>query len=97
MDEIQSHVLTCDVTNDGIQTDTVWSHKNYKGEMNPQKIIEDDIFQISGDSRPLSSKTYENYLNISDCALKELDGVTVYCGSHMEPYQANFMFKVCGE
>ena len=32
-----------------------------------------------------------------DCSLLELDGVTVFCGSHVSPKQAYFELKVCGK
>ena len=52
---------------------------------------------ISGDYRPGSQSHYSNQLNITDCSLRELDGVTVSCGSQNNPKQAFFVLKVCGE
>lgn len=84
--------------NGGIQTDTVWTVSNYKGIVGPSKITNDDIFQISGDQRPINYEfSYGNYLNISDCSVRKLDGVTVHCGSHANPEQALFKLKVCGK
>lgn len=91
-DEGESCDFTCEVKNNGTQTDTVWSFKN--GLAESEKIIGG---HISGDYRPGSQSHYSNHLQITDCSLRELDGVTVYCGSQNNPKQAFFELKVCGE
>ena len=84
--------------NGGVQTDTVWTVRNYNGIAGPSKITNDNIFQISGDQRPTSYElNYGNYLNINNCSVKQLDGVIVHCGSHANPEQALFKLKVCGK
>ena len=101
IDEGRSYNLNCVVKNEGIQTDTVWSVYNYKGIEGPQTITNDEVFQISGDQRPTSFDSaefsYGNNLDIRNCSMKELDEVTVHCGSHVNPEQALFQFKVCGK
>ena len=86
--------------NEDVQTDTMWTVRNYMGIAGRQKITNDKIFQISGDKRPTTSESefnYGNYLNISDCSARELDGVTALCGSHLNREQVLFNFKVCGK
>ena len=83
--------------NNGTQTDTVWSTKNYKGKRERQTLTDDEMFTISGDQRPaLPESNYGNYLSIRNCSSKELNGTVVYCGSHEHPEQRHFEFKVCG-
>ena len=81
----------------GTQTDTVWSIENYLGRAELQVITSNDIFEISGNQRPLSeSHNYGNRLKIHDCSSIELNGTILYCGSHVNPKQALFYLKVCG-
>ena len=95
--EVGSYELSCVVKNDGTQTDTVWSIENYKGRREHQILTNDGIFTISGDQRrALSELNYGNYLNINNRSSKELNGAVVYCGSHENPKQSHFEFKVCG-
>ena len=90
--------LSCEVKNNGTQTDTVWSIENYMGKSERQTMtdLDDEMFTISGNQRPLSELNYRNHLNISNCSSKELNGTVVYCGSHENPHQSRFEFKVCG-
>ena len=91
--------LSCEVKNNGTQTDTVWSIENYKGARVRHTLTNynDEIFTISGDHRRvLPESNYGNHLNISECSSKELNGAVVYCGSHENPQQRHFEFKVCG-
>ena len=83
--------------NNGTQTDTVWSIEKYKGKGERQILTNQEMFTISGDQHPaLPESNYGNYLNISNCSPKELNGTVVYCGSHENPEQRRFEFKVCG-
>lgn len=95
-----SHNLSCVIKNEGIQTDTVWTVRNYNGVTGPLKITNDEIFQISGDRRPTASESelnYGNYLSISDCSVRKLNEVTVHCGSYTNPNQTLIEFIVCGK
>ena len=91
-DEGESCDFTCEIKNNGTQTDTVWNFKN--GSAESEKIIGG---HVSGDYRPGSQSHYSNRLNITDCSLRELNGVNVSCGSQNNPKQAFFELKVCGE
>ena len=84
--------LSCIVEYNGTQTDTVWSFMNGSAEL--KSIIGS---HISGDYRTGSQSHYSNHLQIIDCSLQELDGVKVYCGSHVNLKQAFFELKVCGK
>lgn len=102
IDETKRCYLSCVVMNKDIQTDTVWSIENYTLSRitGCQAITSNEIFQISGDQRPTSSDSefnYGNHLSVSDCSLKELNGSAVHCGSHANPKQVLFEFKVCGK
>ena len=90
--------LSCEVKNNGTQTDTVWSIENYMGksERHTATDLDDEMFAISGDQRPLSESNYSNHLKISNYSSKELNGTVVYCGSYENPKQSQFEFKVCG-
>ena len=70
----------------------MWSFKNGSDEL--EKITSG---HISGNYRPGSQSHYSNHLQIMDCSLLELDGVIVFCGSHVSPKQAYFELKVCGK
>ena len=88
--------LSCVVKCNDIQTDTVWSYKN--GSAKLLKVNGDhNIFYIYGNYRPKSQSHYSNHLQIKDCSVWELDGITLYCGSHANLEQAFFNLKVCGE
>ena len=90
--------LSCEVKNNGTQTDTVWSIENYMGKSELQTVtdLDDEMFTVSGDQHPLSESNYRDHLNISNCSCKELNGSIVYCGSHENRQQSHFEFKVCG-
>ena len=92
--------LSCTVMNGDVQTDTVWSVA-YKNGTKIERIQDNELFNISGDRRQSSLEfnfTYENYLYIIDCSVKELDGAVISCGSHVNPSQVNFsMLLVCGK
>ena len=90
-----SCILSCEVKNDDTQTDTVWSIENYKGRGEHQPVP-DGVFEISGDWRNLADLNYGNHLNINNCSSRELNGTVIYCGSHENPKQSRFEFKVCG-
>ena len=95
--EGESCKLSCEVKNDGIQTDTVWCIENYMEIRECQPIPDDILFEISGDHHPaLPESNYGNHLNISNSSSNELNGTVVYCGSHVNPEQRRFEFKVCG-
>jgi hypothetical protein len=61
-------------------------------------IINDHLFEISGDQRPspLSDSNYGNHLKILNRSSKGLNGTILYCGSHEKPEQVRFKIKVCG-
>ena len=90
--------LTCEIKNNGTQTDPVWSIENFMGRSERQIIVENGVlnFTISGDQRPLSESNYGNYLKIHNCSSRKLNGTKVYCGSHMNHTQVHFGIKVCG-
>ena len=88
--------LTCTIlSEDNVQTDTVWSIERYRGIEDIQRISNDELFEIATSSN--SDITNRNHLNILDCSVRDLNGTTVYCGSHVNPKQASFNFTVCGE
>ena len=92
-----SYELSCEVKNNGTQTDTVWSIENYMGRTEHQTLTNDEMFTISGDHRHiLPELNYGNHLNISNYSSKELNRTVVYCGSYENPQQRSFEFKVCG-
>lgn len=82
--EGESCDFICEVKNNGTQTDSVWRFKN--GSIESDKIIGGYI-----------SGNYGNHLKIIDCSLRELDGVNIFCGSHLDPKKVFFGLKVCGE
>ena len=93
-----SYELSCEVINNETRTDTVWSTENYMGRRERQTLTNDEMFTISGDHHPAwPESNYGNHLKISNCSSKDLNGTVVYCGSHENPEQRCFKFKVCGK
>ena len=85
--------LKCTVEYGDIQTDTAWTVDNYKGNT----IVHEDIanfggFRIHGEKMAIG----ENLMDISGEVMKDLNGTTVYCGSHTNRYQAKFDIHTCG-
>ena len=93
-----SYEVNCKVKNNSTQTDTVWSIENYMGRREHQSLINDEMFTISGSRRSaLLESNYGNYLKITNCSSKELNGSVVYCGSYGNPQQRRFEFKICSK
>ena len=89
-DELNNHptVLSCAVQQGDIRTDTVWEPHAHVTK-----------FDISGDGSQVNSNSdsvHGNSMSISAKLIKELDGVTLYCGSHAHPRQAKFEFHIKG-
>ena len=87
-------IITCNITNGGIQIGTQWSVENFGGDPVLQPVASDDVFDISGDLRPGS--TTDTFLNQITVLIftSELDNAILYCGTGVERRQANFTIRL---
>ena len=52
-----------------------------------------ELFSFSGDPIPGLNFTYENSLTVTNLT-SDLDGVIIYCGTGVQPRQANFTLRI---
>ena len=92
--------LSCSVMNGDVQTDTVWN-VTYRDGTKIERIKSNELFKISGYMRQSgleSNLTYENYLDVIEYSVRELNGAVISCGSYASPSQVNVsMLFVCGK
>ena len=89
--------ITCNITNVGIQITTIWHIENFRGNTGLQALSDQAVqsfpeLTIDGDLRP-SGSSLRNRLTISVLS-SQLDGVTLYCGTGIDPRQANYPIRV---
>ena len=88
--------ITCNVTNSqGAQITTQWNLENFRGSAGLQTVnnIAPELFEITGDPIPGTMFTFENRLIVSNL-VRDLDHVTIFCGSGAMPQQANFVLRI---
>ena len=93
---LNATTITCNVTNSqGTQITTQWSLENFRGSAGLQTInnAAPELFEITGDPIPGTMFTFENRLTVSNL-VRDLDNVTVFCGTGVTPQQANFVLRI---
>ena len=91
--------ITCNVTNSkGNQISTQWALTNFRGSTGLQTVnnAAPELFEITGDPIPDTMFTFSNRLTILNL-VRDLDRVTVFCGSGAMPQQANFLLRIYRE
>ena len=89
--------LRCNVSNQaGTQISTQWNIENFGGNPALQRIVDvaQGLVDIGGDLRPGSTMdTFFNRITILNFT-SNLDNAILYCGTGVEPRQANFTIKI---
>ena len=93
--------ITCNVTNSqGIQITTQWTLANFRGSAALQTInnAAPELFEITGDPIAILGTmfTYRNRLTVLNL-VRDLDHVTVFCGTGAMPQQADFVLRIYRE
>ena len=91
--------ITCNVTiSQGIQVTTFWTLVNFRGIAGLQTInnAASELFEITGDPIPDTMFTFSNRLTILNL-VRDLDRVTVVCGTGAMPQQADFILRIYRE
>lgn len=89
--------ITCNISNSqGTQISTQWTIANFRGVSS--QVIGDNLapklFIFSGDQIPTApSFTYRNRLTLSTLD-SDLDQVIIFCGSGINPQQANVIVRI---
>ena len=88
--------INCSVTSSqGARITTQWTLENFRGStalVTPNNAAP-ELFSFGGDPVPGFNFTYENTLTVTNLT-SDLDGVIVYCGTGVQPQQANFTLKI---
>ena len=89
--------ITCNVTtSQGTQITTQWTLANFRGSAGLQTInnAAPELFEITGDPIPSHMQfTFENRLTVLNL-VRDLDRVTILCGTGSMPQQANFVLRI---
>ena len=91
--------ITCNVTNSqGAQISTQWALTNFRGSTGLQLVnnAAPELFEITGDPIPNTMFTFINHLTVVNL-VRDLDHVTVFCGTGVMPQQANFLLRIYRE
>ena len=91
--------ITCNVTNSQeAQISTQWTLTNFRGSTGLQSVnnAAPELFEITGDPISDTMFTFTNRLTILNL-VRDLDRVTVFCGTGAMPQQANFLLRIYRE
>ena len=94
---LNAATLRCNISsNQGTQIGTQWNIENFGGNPALQGVSNaaPDLFEIGGDLRPGSTTdTFFNQITILNIT-RDLDNVIIYCGTGVQPRQANFTIRI---
>ena len=91
--------ITCNITvSQGAQITTQWALANFRGNTGLQTInnAAPELFEITGDPVPDTMFTFNNYLTVLSLT-RDLDRVTIFCGTGATPQLANFFLRIYRE
>ena len=81
-----------------MQITTQWNLANFRGSVGLQTInnAAPELFEITGDPTPGTMFTFQNRLTVLNL-VRELDRVSIFCGTGAMPQQADFVLRIYRE